>query len=639
MVRVHVAPRPGGSMWLSKRGTPMESNATRTASFLRPSGSPAATTSAPARAPIPRRPASSRALRASGVAVVLALLTGCGGRAARNGNGAYETGGAGPGDGAASIGGGAASTGGGSTSSGGSSADAGAREEGGTGGEMCGPGRAPLRRLTQAEFVKTVASLFGDASPLSAPLPLDMSSFPTGNLAEHQEIGYDQAFAYLNIARELSKRATYDSKALAGLAACAGQPNPDAACTRTTIESFAAKAFRRQPTAQEVGELLALHSSIAEQGGTFAEATRAVITAILQAPEFLYRIEWGTDDGPRPDLRRPTGDEMATRLSYLFWGTSPDEELRAAARSGALLEPEGIAKEAARLLDDPRSHAGLATFFNDFLGLNVLPQLSRSDPAYSPAVGATLQEATQRFLEVQIFDRDASWQSVLLSSKAFVKSSVANLYGVAGVTGDTWQEVSLDTTQRLGLLTHPSLLMARVPTNTTNPIQRGYWITENILCRDIPPEPPGVSLQAGPVPNADTTRERFTAFTAPVICRACHSDMNQLGYAFESFDSLGRYRTMEGDFDVDTAVNVTALGPTKDAVELVKALAALPETQACFAQRVAEFSFGKALATDPAGACLKQDIARRFQASGYNVRQLLLDLTQTDAFLYLPKDR
>lgn len=100
-----------------------------------------------------------------------------------------------------------------------------------------------------------------------------------------------------------------------------------------------------------------------------------------------------------------------------------------------------------------------------------------------------------------------------------------------------------------------------------------------------------------------------------------------------------RYRTTENGTLIDTKVNVTGLGPTKDAVELVKKLAALPEVEACFAQRVAEFSLGKALKSDPAGACFKKDIARRFEASGYNVRQLLLDLTQTDAFLYLPKDR
>jgi hypothetical protein len=181
--------------------------------------------------------------------------------------------------------------------------------------------------------------------------------------------------------------------------------------------------------------------------------------------------------------------------------------------------------------------------------------------------------------------------------------------------------------------------MAGVRTDQTNPTQRGYRIMEKILCRDVPPEPPNLPALPSDPPVGATTRQRWSQFTAPSSCAPCHRDMDQLGYAFEAFDSMGRYRSQENGVDIDTKVDVTGLGPTSGPVELVKKLAALPETQACFAQRFAEFSLGKPLAGDPAGACLKQDITRRFEAAGYNVRQLLLDLTQTDAFLYLPKER
>lgn len=579
----------------------------------------------------PSAAASSRR-EAAQACLLLALLSGCGGRAAHSGDNASEVGGA-----DSATAGASANAGGGSANAGGGSADAGGSADGGASDATCGPGSAPLRRLTRAEFAKTAADLFGEAD-LAVALPPDVVSFPIGNLAEFQSVGVVGARGYFEVAQDLAKRATVNAAALARLAACAGEPSPAASCARTTIETFATKAFRRKPTAQELTDLVNLHSSIVAQGGTFAEAIRAVITAVLQAPEFLYRIEWGTDDGPRADLRRLSGDEMATRLSYLFWGGPPDEALRAAAQSGALLDPDGIAKEAARLLDDPRSRAGLAAFFDDFLQLELLPQLSRSDAAYSPVVGEALREGTQRFLESQIFDHHASWQSVLTSNKAFVTGSVASLYGVQGVSGDSWQEVSLDST-RLGLLTHPSWLMVSVPTNATNPVLRGYAINEKILCRHVPEEPPGVLNPPPEVPVEGTTRERFTQYTSAAVCRSCHQDMNQLGYAFEAFDSLGRYRTQDSGKDIDTNVDVQGIGPTKDAVDMVERLAALPETQACFAQRVAEFSLGKSLASDPAGTCLKKDLARRFEASGYNVRQLLLDITQTDAFLYLPKDR
>jgi len=484
-----------------------------------------------------------------------------------------------------------------------------------------------------------LSSLFGDVTEVTAELPFDRRSFPVGNWAESQQVGTEQAAAYSKVAKQLAERATHDSQALSELAACAAQPNPDAACARSTIESFASKAFRRPPTDPELDELLALHQSVSNSGGNFAQATAAVITAVLQAPEFLYRIEWGTDTGPRPEVRRLSGDEMASRLSYLFWGTSPDERLRAAAQSGALLEAGGIGREAVRLLEDPRSHAGLAAFFDDFLELYRLPALNPPEPAYSRELGVSLQRATQRFLEAQIFEKNASWPAVLTADKAFVNGPSSSLFGISGITGDEFREVALDTSQRLGLLTQPGVLMWGPVADGLIPIQRGYRLMEKVLCRHVPPEPPELSpILPEPAPGL-TTRQRLTQWTAAASCRSCHHDMNDLGFAFENFDSIGRYRTQEQGLDIDTKVDVGGLGPTNGPIELVKKLSSLPETQACFAQRFAEFGLGKSLATDPAGACLTNDIARRFQAVGYDVRRLLFELTQTDAFLYLPRDR
>ncbi|HEX2670205.1 MAG TPA: DUF1588 domain-containing protein, partial [Polyangiaceae bacterium] len=177
--------------------------------------------------------------------------------------------------------------------------------------------------------------------------------------------------------------------------------------------------------------------------------------------------------------------------------------------------------------------------------------------------------------------------------------------------------------------------------DATNPTQRGYQIMEKVLCRHVPPEPPEVPPGFDPpLPREPTTtRQRWTYFISDPSCAACHRDMDQLGFAFENFDALGRYRTQDNGLVIDVTADVTGIGPTNGPIELVKKLAPLPETQACFARRFAEFSLGKSLATDPDGTCLTRDLARRFQAAGYDVRQLMLDLTQTDAFLYLPKDR
>lgn len=570
--------------------------------------------------------ASASRVRGGFFFLVAVLAAGCAGRASRDGVQGSGSGGSISSAGAA-----------GATSAAGGSSAAGYGADGGsTASETCAPGSAPLRRLTRAEYIASASALFGDVTATTAHLPEEPRSFPIGNWAERQRVGLEQATAYSEVAKQLAAHATRDPQALAELSACAAQATPDPSCARTTIESFASKAFRRAPTEQELSELLALHSALSGNGANFARATEAVITAILQGPEFLYRIEWGTGSGPRPDVQRLTGDEMASRLSYLFWGSSPDEHLRESAQSGALLEPDGIAREAARLLDDPRSHAGLSTFFDDFLDLYRLPELQQADPSYSPELGRWLQRATQRFLEAQIFEQQASWPEVLTAHKAFVNGPVAGLFGVSGITGDELREVALDPTQRLGLLTQPGVLVAR--SDSQAPIQRGFHVMERVLCRHVP-EPPEIPPKISEPPaEPATTRQRWTHLTEHPSCGPCHGDMNQLGFAFENFDSLGRFRSQEHGLDIDAKVDVTGLGPTNGPIELVQKLASLPEAQACFARRFAEFGLGKSLASDPADACLTKDIAQRFQAAGFDVRKLLISLTQTDAFLYLPKD-
>jgi hypothetical protein len=566
----------------------------------------------------------------------MVLAAGCG-RTSNDGTRESGSGGATPSAGAAATAGGASAA---AANAGGSSAAAGASDDGGsTGSETCAPGAAPLRRLTRAEYISSLSALFGDVTEATALLPQEFHSFPIGNWAESQSVGVDQATAYARVAKQLAERATREPGTLVRFAACAAQPKPDTACVRTTIATLASKAFRRTPTEQELNELLSLHASITDSGADFAQATAAVITAILQAPEFLYRIEWGTDEGPRPEVQRLSGDEMASRLSYLFWGTAPDQGLRAAAQSGALLEPDGIMREAMRLLDDQRSRAGLSAFFDDFLELYRLPELRPADPEFSAELGVSVGQATQRFLEAQIFGKKASWPSVLTANTAFVNARVASLFGVAGITGDEWREVQLDPTERLGLLTQPSLLMMSSVFEYANPTRRGYRMMEKVLCRHVEPEPPEV-LQVLPEPQTGvmTTRQRWTQAHSGPACVSCHHDMDQLGFALGNFDGMGRYRTHEQGLEIDTKVDITGLGPTNGPIELVTRLASLPETQACFARRFAEFGLGKSLASDPAGACLAQDIAHRFEVAGYDVRQLLLALTQTDAFLYLPKD-
>ena len=547
--------------------------------------------------------------------LVLALLGGCGGRSADD----HAAGGAQAGSGANGDAG---------------SAGSGANSASGAGDlASCQPEVAPLRRLTNTEYANTLRALFDDPELAVGELPLE----PPHNYALQQVSPPEVVDDYFRIAKDIARSVTSNAESLAALAPCAGTGEPSADCTRATLSAFANRALRRAASSNEVDELVALQLAIHNEGGSFAQAFAAVIAALLQSPEFLYRIEFGTGESAGEGRLRLSDDELATRLSYLFWQGPPDSKLRAAADSGALRTPEGVQREAQRLFDDPRAHAGVAAFFDDFLLLRFLARVASPEPEFSPALAEELRESTQRFLTHRIFDQHDSWPSLITAPTAFVNQQVASYYGVPGITGDDWREVELDTTQRLGLFTQPSLLIV-AGLGRDNPTRRGLSLLQNVLCRDVPPDPP--NLPAPPLvelPSPITTRERWTLQHSGPLCAGCHHDMDQLGFALLSYDALGRYRSTENGLPIDTKIDVLGVGPTDDATELVQRLAALPETQACFAKHFAQFALAKQLGEEPADACLARDLARRFEAGNYDVKQLLLGFTQTPAFLYLPE--
>lgn len=512
----------------------------------------------------------------------------------------------------------------------------------------CQPGRAPLRRLTRFEYNNTVRDLLGDTTRPADGFPPEVvgsrSGFP--NDVDYQGGGRPLIDSYRRAAKAIAARATSNPVTLARFAPClpaVSAANADA-CARTFVESFTAAAYRRPLAPGEADELLSLHTAIrSAPGGDFAKATAGVVEAVLQSPDFLYRIEWGVDDAGGAGRRRPTGDEMATRLSYLFWGTAADDELRAAARTGALETADGVKAQAIRLLADARSRGVVRFFFDNLLPISYLGVLQRDPtrfPSFSPAIGELMREETQLFLENEIFAVNGSWPSVLTAPYTFVNEPLARFYGMAAVTGDGFRMVPVQS-RRLGLLTQGGVMAGTVLTNLTSPILRGAFVVRKLLCRDVPSlSDPAIVGMVGPdVPTGNTARERITKLTSPAVCGSCHQQLDPPGFALENFNAVGLYRETENGEIIDASVTVPGLpGVINGGVELARALADSSEAQACFAKHWLEFAYGRALAADGSDACLQDAMNAAFRSAGYNVRQLLLDLTQTDAFLFLSKE-
>jgi len=508
------------------------------------------------------------------------------------------------------------------------------------------PGRAGIRRLTRFEYNNAVADLFGDTSLPATSLPpetIGRVGNVFGNDADLQSVSDTLAQEWGTVAESVGLRATTTPAGLAKLPSCAANAAADDTCARTVIQSIASRAYHRDVLPAEVDKLLML-AKTARGTSTFASGMAAVIEAVLQAPEFLYRVELGAPATDQPTLRRPTADETAARLSFLFWGTIPDDTLRTAAKNGDLTTAAGVKMQAQRLLDDPRARPVIRFFFDNLLPISGLTNLARDAtlfPAYSQTLAGSMREETQQFLEHEIFDASSlgTWTSALTAPYTYVNGTLATFYGISGVTGSGYQKVPLpDTSKRLGLLTQAGIMTGTITTNQSNPVLRGSFIANKMLCKNIvlPTDPAILAMVKIPTGvSGNTARERFTAHSAQALCHSCHQNLDPLGFALENYDPIGQWRDKENGETIDAKVTLpgsTAMvnGP----IDLVKTIAGMDDAKTCFAQHWLEFGYGKTL--DASDDCTQAAINDAFVKAGGNIKQLLIDLTQTDAFLYLP---
>jgi hypothetical protein len=335
---------------------------------------------------------------------------------------------------------------------------------------------------------------------------------------------------------------------------------------------------------------------------------------------------------------------MATRLSYLFWSSAPDDALRAAAASGELLTPAGIRTQAQRLLADPKARDVVHFFFDNLLPISSLASLERDAavyPTFSAKIGSLMRTETQTFLENEIFNGPGTWPGAFTAKYTWLNEQLAGYYGITGVTGDTFQKVMLDpSTHRGGLLTQAGILAGPVHTNHENPVVRGSFVVQKLMCQIIPKPTGDIAARVTPPdPNsAATARQRFSTHSSDPVCHACHVNMDPFGFALENFNVVGLWRDQENNVPIDASGTAPILnGSFNGPIEMEAALAGSEQVQNCFASQWMNFGYGRTM-TD-AESCAVQSVRDKFKATGYNIQELLLALTQSETFLTLPAVR
>ena len=501
------------------------------------------------------------------------------------------------------------------------------------------PGPAPLRRMTHTQYNNTVRDLFPGAN---IPLQTILVDPKVNGFENNSEV---QAPSALLVEQ-------YQKAALAVTAAALASPGaflpctPDggadpAACGHDFLRDLGARAFRR-PLAidEETAFLDFFDQQMAEHN--FNVGLQLAMQAILQAPPFIYFPEFGGDPlVDQPELLPLTGHELASRLSYFLWDTTPDALLLSAATSGDLDTVDGIETEVLRMLDDPRARASIVNFHRQWFDLDKISEINpdlATYPDFTPTLRSAMREELDRFVESTIFDGAGSFSALLTSTDTTVDPSLAALYNVAAPPPDTWAPTTLPATERSGILTRAGFLARTAHAVHPSPVRRGVFVLSRILC--VPPAPPPPDVNTSPPDESDpdqpkTNRERYAKHTAQDTCGSCHQTIDGVGFGFENYDALGNWRTKDNGFDVDASgelIGSDVDGPFTGAIELSQKLATSTQAHNCVVSQVYRYALGRSTNLDD--LCTLGDLRGQFAAASGDIRALLLAVVTSDAFRF-----
>ena len=397
-----------------------------------------------------------------------------------------------------------------------------------------------------------------------------------------------------------------------------------ATLVQTFCREFTEIAFRRPLTAEQNRVIVA---SQFQKATKLEDAVTRVVLLALKSPRFLYL---------GLEREKPDDFEVAARLSFGLWDSLPDRELQKLASQGGLRSREQIAREAQRILGDPRARAKLQYFLQHWLQMDRVENLSKDEnifPGFTPEMIADLRTSLNIFLEDAVWNGSSDYRGLLLADYLFVNNRLADFYGVQTNAADDFIKVSCDPKQRAGVLTHPYLLAAFSYQKSSSPIHRGVFLTRNIVGRSLRPPPMAMTFKDADFAPGLTMREKVAELTRSQACQACHSVINPLGFSLENYDAVGRFRTREGervidavsDYSTDDGEAIRLTG----ARDLAEFAAKSEQAQNGFIQQLFHQVVKQPILAY--GPDVSKRLRQSFIESGYNVQKLLIEIASVSA--------
>ena len=503
------------------------------------------------------------------------------------------------------------------------------------------PAPVRLRLLLARHYHNAIRDLLGEAAAAQASPPVDTALNGFEAIAAAQVALGDAAVEqYEKSARAVAAAAMKDQARIAGLLGCTPTGPDDIACHRQFVTRFGRLAWRRALTVEEIDLYTGVANNAALELGNFDAGLEPAIATFLQSPFFLYQVEVGEPDPNDPDTRILSSVEMATRLSFFLLDTTPTPEILSIAEDGGLSTPELVRGIAEVMVEAPGARLALGNFYAEVLRLRTIESLAKDPatfPTFSPDLATAMRQETLALIDDIAFTADADFRDFLDAPYTFANGPLAFHYGLIpdpAQLGDTWQRFDLPVDgKRGGLLGQAAFLASYAHVSSSSPTLRGKFVREILMCQGMPAPPPDVVTELPEGAEYKTMRERLQQHMTDPACSGCHKLMDPIGLGLENFDGVGAFRLIENGVMLDTSETIEGLGDFDGARQLGALLRDSPEVTRCLVRNLFRHATGHLeLATEKSALVAIDD---GFAAAGYRMKDLLVDLVSSPAFLHV----
>ena len=417
-----------------------------------------------------------------------------------------------------------------------------------------------------------------------------------------------------------------------------GKPRPadPTVAARAILTQFTRRAWRRPVEPIEIDRLLALYDRARQQGDSFEGGVKLALKAALVSPHFLFigsSLNVGSSLAATLHPEPLDDFALASRLSYFLWSSMPDDELLDLAERGQLRT--SLPAQVRRMLASPKSRALVENFAGQWLQIRSLETFQpdrKLFPEFDPVLRGAMQRETELFFE-HVMRADRSLFDFLTGDYTFVNGRLARFYGLPGVTGDEFEQVSLAGTPRRGVLTQAAVLTLTSNPTRTSPVKRGKWVLDNLLGTPPPPPPPNIpELDDKSRKLTGSLRQQLEQHRTNATCASCHARMDPIGFGLENFNAIGAWRDKDGTDKVDASGKLAGGETFTSAAELADLLARKKrwEFLHCLADRTLTYALGRG--TEYYDRPALEKIVADVEADGDKFSALVLAVVQSFPF-------